>query len=742
MMIELLAPAGDFECAKIALYSGCDAIYCATSLFGARAYAQNLNFEELEKILKLAHSLNKKVYVTVNTIIKESELQESINYVNYLYTIGVDGMILADYALIAYVIKNLPLMEAHISTQAGVKDLNDTLYFEKLGAKRVVLARENSIEEIANIKRNSKIELEVFAHGALCVSYSGGCLLSSYLSLRSGNRGRCSQNCRRLYSLYRDDTLLGKEAYFLSMKDLNISAYLPELIKLGVASLKLEGRMKNKEYVKVITSEYRKKITDSFYEPKSLESIFHRPYTKGFIFGENNGFIVDENKKSNEGKLIGEIIGKKGKLTACKLIDTILIKDRIRLELNDADYYFSIDNIYDANNKSVNVGKNIIYLDIFKEIPIHTKIYKMIDSSLDTTVDNQYKLGITIMVTGTAGKPLKLKCAILNKNYEVASDVNLIEALNKPLDEDILTKQLGKLSETSFYLKNVLNDLNGKVFMTIAEINNTRRKLISLIENDLQGKRKLPTITENSFLISSTPETELVAFCNTLEQYQACVDSGIKTIYYKNYSPYVNAKYEDIKADYVLVGDYGGIYKYQGDKELISDYSFNAINSLAVYYLHQAGIKFVTLGLEASFKDLKDIYAGYKKYGNNPNLEYIVYGRATLMTMKYCPLKRYNECLNCNKHQYFIADEQAKFPIIHKDCYTQILNSRPLNLIDELKDIAKYAARLRLQFTTESYNEALKIIKSFQNKLNNLDEKSNYFNSSKYTRGYFKRHII
>ena len=243
MFTELLAPAGDLDCFKQAIYNGADAVYLATERFGARAYAKNFSLDELKIALSLAHQIGKKIYVTVNTMLKESELDSCKEYVKVLYNMGVDGIIVADFAMINYIIKHCPNMEAHMSTQVGIKDLNDVLFFTELGAKRCVLAREVSFEEIKDIKSKSNMPLEIFAHGALCVSYSGGCLFSSMLTLRSGNRGRCAQNCRRDYKLYKDNKLV-EEGFHLSMRDLNTSEYLKDLSAIGVDSLKIEGRMK------------------------------------------------------------------------------------------------------------------------------------------------------------------------------------------------------------------------------------------------------------------------------------------------------------------------------------------------------------------------------------------------------------------------------------------------------------------------------------------------------------------
>ena len=307
MKTELLSPAGNLSCFYQALYNGADAIYLGVDRFGARAYAKNFTLEELKIALTYAHSKGKKVYVTINTIIKENELNDAKLYVNELYKLGVDGLILADFSLINYVNKYLKPMECHISTQVGIKDLMDVKFFEKLKVNRCVIAREVQVDEIKHIKENSNMPLEVFAYGALCVSYSGGCLLSSLLSLRSGNRGRCSQNCRREYRLFKNNELLDK-GFMLSMKDLNTYPNLNKLISLNIDSLKIEGRMKSEDYVKLVTKEFRNKLDDLNYNSNNLDTVYHRPYTKGFLFNEDKSNIVDISKKSNEGAYIGNII--------------------------------------------------------------------------------------------------------------------------------------------------------------------------------------------------------------------------------------------------------------------------------------------------------------------------------------------------------------------------------------------------------------------------------------------------
>lgn len=738
MKTELLAPAGSFDCFKQALYNGADAIYLATERFGARAYAKNLTLDELQKALILAHSINKKIYVTVNTIIKENELEDAKMYLNKLYELGVDGVIVTDFALVNYIINNLSDMEAHISTQSGLKDLEDVRFFEDLGAKRCVLARENSFEEIKYIKNNSSMPLEVFAYGALCVSYSGGCLFSSLLSLRSGNRGRCSQNCRRLYQIYKDDKLFQDFGYHLSMRDLNTSSNFSKLKAIGIDSLKIEGRMKSEDYVKTVTSELRHKLDDDSYEP-TLDNVFHRNYTKGFIFGEDKSNIVDSSKRTNEGAYIGKILGYENNLAKIKLERPLAIKDRIRIEAKE-DYYFTIDKLFNEAKKDTNEAKNICYINIYNKQPIGSKIFKMVDSSIDFSIDNKYKLPIIIKAFGKVGAPLTLTTTINGKAFNAKSESLILESLNRPLDKDSLFKQLSKLNETSFYLKDIEFNLANNCFMVIKDINEVRRNLINQIEDYFQYKR---TIKEkeivNTKLNYSSDEFEFVAKCRTKEQYDALKELGINKIYYENYIPYVEAKYKDIENNYILAGNYGAMHYYK-DKEITCDYSFNTINSEAIYNLLKFGARYVTLSLEMDYDLIKETTSSFKnKYGFNAPIEIVAYGRENLMTTKYCPLKKHGECGNCNKHQYYLKDEYAKFPIYHEGCITHIINDKPLNLVDDLDKLLPLTNKIRLDFTIESKDEVKEVINKFKNALNG---KKNQFDKENDTRGYFKRPIL
>ncbi len=743
MFTELLAPAGDLDCFKQAIYNGADAVYLATERFGARAYAKNFTLDELKVALSLAHQIGKKIYVTVNTMLKENELDDCKAYVKVLYNMGVDGIIVADYAMINYIITHCPNMEAHMSTQVGIKDLNDVYFFSSLGAKRCVLAREVTYEEIKDIKSKSNMPLEIFAHGALCVSYSGGCLFSSMLTLRSGNRGRCAQNCRRDYKLYKDNKLV-EQGFHLSMRDLNTSEYLRELSSIGVDSLKIEGRMKDSEYVKIVVSEYRKKLDNPSYKPALLDTIFHRNYTKGFLFGEDKGQIVDIRKKNNEGALIGTIDSLKDKYTRLNLSRNLQVGDRVRIAAAE-DYFFTVDQMFDDKLNEIKSSNKSCLVNIYRQFPQNTQIYKMIDSSIDLTITNEFKRSIDIIASGTIGTPLTLSTTIDGITFTSVSNQVFDSAKSKPIDTNTLFKQLAKFGDTSLYLNEVINHLNGDLFMTISSINETRRNLLDQITNYYQGARLdfIDDVEVNPIEYPLDQTINLSAYCTTKEQAEVCAKLGIKQIYDEtNYSPYVNAKYKEV-GDTILVGSYGGIYYYKDKARLVSDYSFNVSNSDSIYYLHKSGIDLVTMSLEMSYLELRNTLDSYKtKYKTNPNVEIIVYGHQNLMTLKYCPLKRYGECGKCQDHKYELEDSYSKFPTSRKNCITHIYNDKALNLIDDLADVLKLTKNIRLQFTIEDAAETAKVIKEYQEKLNNLNSSKSYFNKKMDTRGYYKREIL
>ena len=325
---ELLAPAGNMEKCKIALLYGADAVYLGGNMFGLRAYANNFDFGEIREAVEFAHNLGKKVYVTVNIFAHNEDIEKLPEYLLQLADAGVDALLISDFGVWSIARQTVPHMPLHVSTQANTCNWAATKAWQELGAERVVLARELSIKEIAEINQKCDVELETFVHGAMCISYSGRCLLSSYLTGRDGNRGECAQVCRWKYQLVeetRPDEAFPIEedergTYIMNSKDLCLIDYLPELVKAGVDSLKIEGRMKSAHYVATVVSTYRKAIDALFENPEhftikdewkaELEKVSHRPYFEGFAVKkpDKNGQIYKTSSYEQTHDFVGLVL--------------------------------------------------------------------------------------------------------------------------------------------------------------------------------------------------------------------------------------------------------------------------------------------------------------------------------------------------------------------------------------------------------------------------------------------------
>lgn len=306
---EILAPVGKADMFYAGLAAGADSFYLALDNFGARAYAENFTLENIKETIDYIHLFDKRVFITMNTLIKDYEMPKALSYVEKLYEYGVDGLIIQDLGFFSIIKDQVPAMELHASTQMAVREYYGAKYLADLGFDRIVIARETPIEEIRKIVK-LPVETEVFVHGSLCVSFSGECLMSSYFGGRSANRGRCAGPCRQKYKLISDGKVLGDD-YYLNMKDLNTIDNLEELIDIGVDCLKIEGRMKTPEYVFAAVANYKSKIEENTYNKNQMLDNSNRGYTKGFIFGQKRDYITL--KDDSKHRSVGKVSSKKGK---------------------------------------------------------------------------------------------------------------------------------------------------------------------------------------------------------------------------------------------------------------------------------------------------------------------------------------------------------------------------------------------------------------------------------------------
>ena len=745
-MSELLAPAGNMESLIAAISNGADAIYLGMNKFGARAYASNFDQETFKTAIEYAHLRNVKIYVTMNTIIFEDEIQPMKEMVDFLVLSNVDGIIIQDLVILDYITSTYPELEAHCSTQMGIDDLEGTLLFKELGAKRVVLSRELEIDKIKQIKKIAKIPLEIFVHGALCVSYSGNCLMSGLIGYRSGNRGRCVGSCRKPFELINTTTNTSYgSSYILSMKDLSTIDYINQL--KDIDSLKIEGRMKEPAYVANIVNTYRKALDGNItsLDKINLNKTFNRTFTKGYIFDEDKKDITNISKPNNFGYLIGKIISKNKIGYKIKLSNTLNQNDIIRIDHNNEDVNLTVVKMMDDNNKLINSSSTTCYINIKEELSVGDLVYKTKDYSFYNEIEKTYpkefkRFKLNVQVYAYSNNPLIINANVDNTFYSYEGNI-LSEAINNPTSEEVFIKQFSRLNDTVYEIGIV--DFNADNCFIPSKIINEARRII--VEN-INKKRLERVITKstpilNDKIVFTKTTPKLAVYASTLEQEQAAIECGIDIIYTPSNTIRRNQTTYPTLTETPLVGGYGGVYAYK-ENGFIADFSLNVVNSKAVYMLHKLGAKRITLSYEMNKNQIDSLIEQYVKDNDGlPNLEMIVYGHAHLLFTKYCPLKKFNLCGKCKENQYVIKDDYGEFPIIsHKDCTTTIINGKVYNLIDELETIENINV-FRLQFTIESKQQCIDVINMYKNKLETLN-KTQLFNSSTDTRGHFKKEIM
>ena len=688
---ELLAPAGNMEALIAALQAGCDAVYLSGKKYGARSFADNFSNEELVSAINYCHIYGVKVYVTVNTIIYEKEVDEFLEYIDFLHRNNVDAVIMQDLGMIDLVGKIYPNLEIHISTQAHVHNIEGVKFFEKLGLKRVVLARETSIDDIKKIKKECSVDIEVFVHGALCISYSGQCLMSSLIGGRSGNRGACAGCCRLKYDLISDGKTINKDKYLLSTKDLMTLDKIAELIESGIDSFKIEGRMKRPEYVYFVVSLYRHAI-DSYFtsgfvditdeDIKNMKKLFNREFTNGYLFNER--YIVNQKRPNHMGVEVGRVIDYKNGFVSIKLNDSISINDGIRIVGRfDKGQILTKMFVDKCSVKKAHKGDIISFKCdpvSINSLVLKTTDYNQIVDIKKKINDKSRKVFISCLIKLNVGKPLYLEFSDGLRTVSATKDV-VERAKNSPLSKEQVIKQINKLGDTVFAIEKIDVVMDSNVFVPVSLINELRRDVCS----KLMEARLYKTFYKKCKYDTSVPDFDKTkkysCLINKADDYNASLYDYIYVDDYSLYKkldnvyyrvPRVNYTYKDIN-DRVLIGEVGSLYKY---KLFDTDFSFNVVNSYTVAFLHNLGAKKITLSYELDKDQTSDIIEAYhNRYHKHPNLEVIVSSREEVMVSKFNLLDYYGVSDGCIKDKF-----GNLYPISVKDNIMYIYNYKSRNL--------------------------------------------------------------
>lgn len=799
-MIELLSPVGDFECLKSAVQNGANAVYFGAKSFGARAFASNFDDSTLEEAINYAKIRNVKTNLTLNTLIKQDEFESAFNLAKKAYQYGIDAIIIQDLGLAKELIKTFPNLPIHASTQMTVHNLEGVNLLKNLGFKRVVLSRELSLEEINYICQNSDIEIEAFIHGALCISYSGQCLFSSMIGGRSGNRGKCAQTCRLPYELIeeKNDNSISKldKGYLLSTRDLCTLDYIPNLINAGVTSFKIEGRMKNPEYVATVTHIYRKYIDLAIDKTKEykiedadrikLMQVFNRGgFSDGHLNDKENRNLVYKEKQNNMGLYLGKIskYNKNKGLVSTTIKTNLSIGDSVSFENEPTKY--TISELLDKNQniRGAKINQTVTFGRMKGNIKVGDIIYKLADKALFDEAKNSYskeniknELYCNLKIKNDKKIEATISCPQFNCSINYIYNYIPQIAQNASITKEQIISKFCKTLDTEFEFKDFNIDLDNNLFIPVSILNDIRRTGINKIREEIihSFKHDVQNITLNISSNSkeksiSTPKISLLL--NDLNLDYSKLNHVDKLYIPLKY--FINQSYEDtlnyfsnnynlyiymptiirknnielsrkiIEKSVAKFNIKGVVISNLSQLELIpknskaldivGNYTLNLYNIFSAKYLKDLNFSTITISPELDESGIIDLCNNSFEHN-----ELIVYGKIPVMTMNYCVLGKSNKCYKeCKKlctsySQYFLKDRMGFFFRVIPD------NLQTISTIYNSKTTSINFDNFNVQFVRidildEDIDEINSIIQTVKN--------GKRFEGKEFTNGNLKREI-
>lgn len=786
-VVEILSPAGSYESLMAAIAAGADAVYVGGTRFGARAFADNLTEEKLLGVIDYVHLHGRKIYLTINTLLKENELQEELyEYLLPYYRHGIDAVIVQDIGVLQFVKEHFPDLPIHASTQMTIANELGARFLEKQGVERVVTAREMHVDEIREISKNTGVEIESFVHGALCYCYSGQCLYSSLIGGRSGNRGQCAQPCRLPYKLDgKKDT-----SYLLSPKDICTLETIPELIEAGIFSFKIEGRMKKPEYVALVTAMYRKYVDlylahgkDKFnVDPKDKEKLmdlYNRGgFHEGYYHTHNGKEMISINRPNHAGVPALEVVSGKDRMVLAKAKVDIHAGDVIELPDGKENFTFS-------NN--VPKGKTVSFVTHKKQyfskgmILNRTRNESLIKEIQDTIINKKIKEKIAGKLMLSKDSLAKLILSYQDITVEVTGDT-VAEAINQPIDKSRIEKQMRKTGNTEFEFASLDVEMSQNIFITMQSLNELRRNGIEALEDKIlsqykrNSEKECPTreykpdsanyITGLNVYVEQLEQLKEVALNKSVrrvyldsnaveamwknEDVDSIIDeihkcgkeiylgfphifrSKTRKLYEAYYSKMINQNWDGVLVrsfdSYEFLVEQG----YQGN--VVTDYNVYHFNKQAKRFWEEMGVESFTAPLELNYKELQQV--------GLENGELVVYGYFPMMVSAQCVTKTTCGCTKQRKD--LVVKDRLQKPFVVRSncdyCYNVIYNTAPVMLLDQKKEIdSLHAKSLRLHFTTENRKKVKEILSLYEQVFVNgqmVEEPDMEF-----TRGHFKRGI-
>ena len=724
--MNIVAPAGNYEKLEAAIKAGANEVYFGLKGFGARRNNENLGIKEILEGIDYAHSRGIKTLITLNTVMKDVEVDAAYRNISKIYEHGLDAVIVQDLGFMSFLKENFPKLALHGSTQMTVANHVEANKLKELGLSRVVLAREMSFEEIRSIREKTDIELEIFVSGSMCISYSGNCYISSFIGGRSGNRGLCAYSCRKKFE---DEE--GNKAYFLSPNDqLLQTEEINKLKDIGINAIKVEGRKKSSEYVYETVSYYDNILKG---KPRPTESykLFNRGYSKGYFYLDNK--LMNFKYSSNFGYFLGARIGESNNF---RIDDELILGDGIQFVDSDFEKISGeYVNRITVNGKKVQKADKDDIVSVGK-LPEKTKyIYKNYSKEINDRIIHNIKISkrfaaVDVEITAIKGREIILKFSIYNlknEKIEVIKKGKIIEEnAKKTITHEQIAEKLGELGETTFELNNLKIDYDGVSFIPFSELKSLKRECIAELQEKLINSYRKNIEEKKIKIFNNKGKTEPIfsALVSNSEQEAACREAGIEKIYHKQYDV---AKEKNLhKTDKIKIGTNLASNLYQvimGEKNGIKgqslDWNLNVFNNYTLdLFSRFPNLETVFLSPEMSYKQLKMIKSDKVKIGM------VIYGYLKGMYIEHKIFdKEYKEL----KGEFFDKYKLLKNDLDNIELYLD----KPMNLIPKLDEIKEFNFdELRLDFTFETAEEVRKIIKSLKTK------KGNY-NPYSFERGVF-----
>ena len=725
--MNIVAPAGNYEKLEAAIKAGANEVYFGLKGFGARRNNQNLNIQEILDGIDYAHLRGVKTLLTLNTIMKDVEIDSAYYNISRIYEHGIDAVIVQDLGFVKFLKENFPELTIHGSTQMTVANHVEANKLKELGLSRVVLARELSFEEIKSIREKTDIELEIFVSGSLCIAYSGNCYISSFIGGRSGNRGLCAYSCRKKFQ---DEE--GNKAYFLSPNDqLLQTEEINKLKEIEIDAIKVEGRKKSNEYVYETVSYYDNILKG---KPRPTESykLFNRGYSKGYFYLDNK--LMNFKYSSNFGYFLGARIENSNNF---KIDDELILGDGVQFVDEDFEKISGeyVSRITIRGEKVQKAERNDI-VSIGK-LPEGTKyIYKNYSKEINDRIIHNLKVSkrfssVDAELYAEKGKEMLLKFSLNNLKGERISAIKkgnvITEDARKEITKEQIAEKLGELGETTFELGNVKIDYDGTSFIPFSELKNLKRECIKQLEMELLESYKRTGSPKKTYSFSNEKiekEPLFSALVSNKEQEKACRESGITKIYYKQYDVAKEKnldKTDKIKLDTNLASNLYQVVmgEKNGLKGQSLDWNLNVYNNYTLDLFSEFdNLETVFLSPELNYKQFKNIKSDKIKKGM------VIYGYLKGMYIEHKIFdKEYKELK---------GDHYDRYKILKNDLDNiELYLDKPMNLIPKLDLIREFNFdELRMDFTFETSQEVKKIIGSLKTK------KGNY-NPYSFERGVF-----